>query len=430
MAAAGAAVAAARTAGAAAVAAAAVASSAGADDGAGAGLEKGGKRPSLLATEMRLAAPVAESKYLHLEEFQAARALPVEALVAKAPRKAQAGLRAYYTAQNELIDTFEGSLQRYRDHATPGFHKRNVPSAEAESRAAKIAINLSFAVNVALFAIKIVAAAYSGSLAVIASAIDSSLDLASGSIIWVAARIAARRNPYHYPVGKTRMEPLAIVVFASVMGVAALQICISSVQEIIAGVSERPTIKIDALTYGILGTVIGAKAILYQVCRIIDQSSVQALAQDHRNDVITNSAAIIAVGLASHFSSVWWLDPAMAILLAALIIVTWALTGKGHIQSLTGKAAEPQQLSALTYVTLNHDPRIECVDTVRAYYAGTNIVAEVDVVLPRTMPLHEAHDIGESLQTALESLDGVERAYVHLDTEFSHSAHDEHMSPW
>jgi divalent metal cation (Fe/Co/Zn/Cd) transporter len=47
-------------------------------------------------------------------------------------------------------------------------------------------------------------------------------------------------------------------------------------------------------------------------------------------------------------------------------------------------------------------------------------MVEVDVVLPGTMSLRESHDIGESLQFKLESLDRVERAFVHLDFETSH----------
>jgi hypothetical protein len=42
------------------------------------------------------------------------------------------------------------------------------------------------------------------------------------------------------------------------------------------------------------------------------------------------------------------------------------------------------------------------------------LLVEVDVALPPDMPLHEAHDIGESLQTKLESLSIVDRAFVHL----------------
>ncbi|RYY34298.1 hypothetical protein EON62_03435, partial [archaeon] len=48
------------------------------------------------------------------------------------------------------------------------------------------------------------------------------------------------------------------------------------------------------------------------------------------------------------------------------------------------------------------------------------------MVLPPNMPLHKAHDIGESLQKAIETQDYVERAFVHLDTESEHRAVDEH----
>jgi divalent metal cation (Fe/Co/Zn/Cd) transporter len=36
------------------------------------------------------------------------------------------------------------------------------------------------------------------------------------------------------------------------------------------------------------------------------------------------------------------------------------------------------------------------------------------------MPLREAHDIGEALQEKLERLPEIERAFVHLDYEFTH----------
>ena len=51
----------------------------------------------------------------------------------------------------------------------------------------------------------------------------------------------------------------------------------------------------------------------------------------------------------------------------------------------------------------------------------------MDIVLPRDMPLREAHDIGESLTLELEkAVDGVERAFVHLDFESTHSPMIEH----
>ena len=72
-------------------------------------------------------------------------------------------------------------------------------------------------------------------------------------------------------------------------------------------------------------------------------------------------------------------------------------------------------------MAVTHDSRIQQVDTCKAYYSGSNFVVEIDIVLPPEMPLHEAHDIGESLQKKLECLANVERAYVHIDYETDHA---------
>ena len=70
------------------------------------------------------------------------------------------------------------------------------------------AISLSFIVNVFLFIVKVVAAISTGSLSVIASAVDSCLDLLAGSVIFFVSRAMRQKDPIRYPQGKTRLEPL------------------------------------------------------------------------------------------------------------------------------------------------------------------------------------------------------------------------------
>ena len=91
-----------------------------------------------------------------------------------------------------------------------------------------------------------------------------------------------------------------------------------------------------------------------------------------------------------------------------------------NVNSLVGKSAAPEYLQKLTYLCWNHDKAIKHIDTVRAYTFGSHYFVEVDIVLPADMPLQEAHDIGESLQEKLEQLPEIERAFVHLDYEYSH----------
>lgn len=65
-----------------------------------------------------------------------------------------------------------------------------------------LAINLSFIANLALFATKVFLALFSGSMAILASAFESFLDIVSNAIIFFTIRIIRRKDYYTYPVGK------------------------------------------------------------------------------------------------------------------------------------------------------------------------------------------------------------------------------------
>lgn len=67
-------------------------------------------------------------------------------------------------------------------------------------------------VNLLLFASKVLASLESRSLAVIASTLDSFLDLLSGSILWFTSFAMKKPNQYSYPIGKKRMQPVVCLL--------------------------------------------------------------------------------------------------------------------------------------------------------------------------------------------------------------------------
>ncbi len=71
-------------------------------------------------------------------------------------------------------------------------------------------------------------------------------------------------------------------------------------------------------------------------------------------------------------------------------------------------------------VCIDHDSRIDCIDTVYVYHFGMRFLVEVHIVLDADMSLRIAHDISERLQINIESLPEVERAFVHCDYESEH----------
>ncbi|KAJ6902039.1 hypothetical protein NC651_019735 [Populus alba x Populus x berolinensis] len=210
-----------------------------------------------------------------------------------------------------------------------------------------------------------------------------------------------------------------ILVFASVMATLGLQIILESVRALLSDESDFDLTKEqERWIIGIMLSVTLVKLVLMIYCRSFTNEIVKAYAQDHFFDVITNTIGLVAALLANYLEG--WMDPVGAIVLALYTIRTWSMTVLENVNSLVGKSATPDYLQKLTYLCWNHHKAIRHIDTVRAYTFGSHYFVEVDIVLPSSMPLQEAHDIGESLQEKLELLPEIERAFVHLDYEYTH----------
>ncbi|XWS75037.1 hypothetical protein CRYUN_Cryun01aG0050900 [Craigia yunnanensis] len=322
----------------------------------------------------------------------------------------------YYQQQVEMLAGFNEMDVLAERGFIPRMSKEE---QEKLARSETLAIRISNIANMFLFAAKVYASVRSGSLAIIASTLDSLLDLLSGFILWFTAFSMSTPNPYQYPIGKKRMQPLGILVFASVMATLGLQIILESVRTMVSDEDGfNLTKEQEWWVVGIMLGVTLVKLLLVFYCRTFTNEIVKAYAQDHFFDVITNIIGLVAVLLANYIDD--WMDPVGAIILALYTIRTWSMTVLENVNSLVGRSAAPEYLQKLTYLCWNHHKAIKHIDTVRAYTFGSHYFVEVDIVLPANMPLQEAHNIGESLQEKLELLPEIERAFVHLDYECSH----------
>uniref|UniRef100_A0A7N2LL88 Cation efflux protein cytoplasmic domain-containing protein n=1 Tax=Quercus lobata TaxID=97700 RepID=A0A7N2LL88_QUELO len=283
----------------------------------------------------------------------------------------------YYAKQERLLEGFVEMETVTETGCMPGSLTEDEMQQLAKGE--RMAIYVSNMANVVLFVAKLYVSIESRSLAVIASTLDSLLDLLSGFILWFTANAMRKKNQDRYPIGKNRMQPVGIMVFAAVMATLGLQVLLD---------------------------------------RLVENSFQRAYAQDHFFDVITNSVGLVAAVLAIRYY--WWIDPIGAIIIALYIMNTWTKTVIENVWSLIGRTAPPEFLAKLTYLIWNHHKDIKHIDTVRAYTFGSHYFVEVDIVLPKEMLLNKAHNIGESLQIKLEQLPEVERAFVHIDFECTH----------
>ena len=168
------------------------------------------------------------------------------------------------------------SIPRNRDAAMANVHK---------------ATNLSLVGNIILFITKTVVFVLTFSLAVVASLVDSMLDLVSQVIMFLTERNVKIVNE-KYPVGKTRLEPVGILSVSILMVMSAVTV----IREAIAMLARGSTpVSFDIFTIISMCLVIALKFGLWLYCKQFKHSPIaMALAEDHSNDVFSNAVALIA----------------------------------------------------------------------------------------------------------------------------------------
>ncbi|KAK4224612.1 hypothetical protein QBC38DRAFT_14675 [Podospora fimiseda] len=275
-----------------------------------------------------------------------------------------------------------------------------------------LAIYVNFAANVILLVGKFAVVMNVPSVSVLASLVDAILDFLSTVIVWITTVLIQRQDQYRYPVGRRRLEPIGVLVFSVIMITSFVQVAMEAIQRLAS--SDREIIHLGPAAIGIMLSTIVVKGLCWLWCRLVNNSSVQALAADASTDVIFNAGSI-AFPIVGFFAGVWWLDALGGLLLSLVVIWNWSQTSYEHIRHLSGFSATADQRNILLYLTMRFAKTIKQIQGLQAYHAGDKLNVEVDIVLDASTPLRDSHDLSESLQYVLESVPIVDRAFVHVD---------------
>ncbi|KAJ4472429.1 CDF-like metal transporter [Lentinula edodes] len=320
-------------------------------------------------------------------------------------------LQNYYARQNNLIISLLKSMEEHTSEA------RN--EEDAARLPVKIAIWASLIANLILCVLQMYAAISALSLSLLATGIDSVFDIGSNILLLWLNRKAESLDVKRWPVGGARLETIGNIVYGFLMSSVNLVVIVESVRDLVTHTNgsvknfHLPSILAVA-------SALFVKFALFLYCFSLrkNSSQVHVLWEDHRNDLWINGFGILMSTGGSKLR--WFLDPMGAVIIALGVIMAWGKTIYGQFELLAGKSAPHGVLQLLTYKSLTFSEEIERIDTVRAYHSGPDFFVEVDIVMDPKTPLWKAHDISEHLQSKIEALPQIERAFVHVDYETSH----------
>ncbi|KAF9532119.1 CDF-like metal transporter [Crepidotus variabilis] len=327
-------------------------------------------------------------------------------------RKKGKQVAKYQTEQNDLIKSLLKPMEEHTEDA--------IQEEEAARVPVKIAIYASLAANVILCIIQLYAAITSLSLSLLATGIDAVFDIGSNVLLFWLHRKAGKLDLNKWPVGGARLETIGNIVYGFLMGSVNLVVIVESIRNLVTKPdSDLKDFHLPSIIA--VAAAFGVKLALFIYCFSLRNKSSQVLVlwKDHRNDLFINGFGILMSVGGSKLA--WFLDPMGAIIIALGVMISWGRTIYGEFGLLAGKAAPHSFLQLIVYKAATFSDDILKIDTVRAYHSGPDYFVEVDVVMDGSTPLWKAHDLSQQLQDKIEVLPNVERAFVHVDHEWTHA---------
>ncbi len=268
----------------------------------------------------------------------------------------------------------------------------------SQSGSAKLALG----VVIGLVVLKVVAAVITGSISILAQAVDSFLDLFAVVVTFVAVIVATRPADEKHPFGHGKVENIAAIVQAVLILTAGGLIIYSAVRRVIVGATiELTEAGIGVMLVSIVVSIFLSRHLL-KVARATDSIALQANARNIAADVYS-AAAVLAGLLVVRFTGLNIFDPIIALLVALFILkVAYDVLRRSFGGLIDVKLPEAEEVEIKSCI-VEHYSEIVGFHELRTRKAGNWRYIDLHLVMPKNAGLEEAHRMCDHLEQDIET---------------------------
>ena len=265
------------------------------------------------------------------------------------------------------------------------------------------AVRLSILVVVSLIVLKVVVGIITGSLSVLAQAIDSFLDLFAVVITFLAITVAARPADVSHPFGHGKAENVAAIVQAALIFFAGSSIIYAAVRRIqTEAVLEMTEAGMIVMAVSIAASIFLSRYLL-KTARREDSTALEANARNIAADVYSAAAVLVAL-LVVRFTNITIIDPILAGVVALYIFkVAFDILRKSFGGLVDVKLPEDEESVIRSAIIEHFGGEVVSFHKLRTRKAGSQRHIDLHLVMPKYINIEEAHDMCEHLEKDIES---------------------------
>lgn len=285
-----------------------------------------------------------------------------------------------------------------------------------KSGEASNAMKLSIATALLLAAVKMTTALMTHSMAIMASALDSLLDVASSSINYVASVKAAKPPDENHAYGHEKIESLASLIQSFFIGASGVWLIVESARRLFQGSSiQEIPLGIGIMIFSLGMTLLLTWRLKYVASK--NKSLILATESLHYTmDVLTNGGTIVVLLMVRLSGHVIW-DLIFSIAIALYIFKTAYGIMWRAIDELLDRSLPPVSKDDIEHLIRTYHPAIVSFHNFRSRRVGEQIFMDFHIEIRGEENFRKAHDMTENLIQRIKEHYPSADITVHYDPE-------------
>jgi cation diffusion facilitator family transporter len=282
---------------------------------------------------------------------------------------------------------------------------------------------VSIASNSALIALKLAAAAITGSVAILSEALHSMIDLIASVIAFISVRRADEPADVDHPYGHEKLESLAASIEGMLILAGAGLIVYESVHRLSSGATvENLGVGIAVIAFSALANV-GVSIFLRRQARRHRSPALAGDAAHLGTDAFTSIGVLVGLALVQ-ITGVEAIDSAVAIAVAIVIVFSGVRILRQSASALVDEAPPPEEMDRIEAAIArarSGGTEIVGYHKLRARTTGRRLYIDLHVQFRSGTTLERAHELAHELRDAIEADLGDAEVLIHVEPESSRS---------
>lgn len=266
--------------------------------------------------------------------------------------------------------------------------------------------------NAVICALKLAVGFVSGSVTVIADAVNNLSDAGSSAVTVAGFKLASRPADREHPYGHARYEYIGALVVAVIILIVGVLLCKSSVEKIVT----PEEVSVDVWTYVVLAASIVMKLVqmwLYlDFAKSISSGALKAAAADSRNDVIATGAVLVAA-VVMDVAGVN-VDAYFGLAVSLFIVVSSFKYILEAADPLIGTRPPEEVVKTLKDKVLSYDGVIGMHDLAVHSYGEGRYFAVAHLEVPAKDDIMFAHELADNIERDVKEELGIQLT-LHID---------------